>query len=86
MSVSRYMWTKNCEGRYCPGDCDGCNRPDEAIDEMCGSCVNAEYDYEEYFGGYKRGFVVGCKKDLEVEWNMEQECYECEGYKEVQDD
>lgn len=25
MSVSKWKWTEQCEGRPCPGDCDRCN-------------------------------------------------------------
>lgn len=85
MSVSRYMWTKACDGWPCPADCDHCSLHERQMYEMCDSCINADRDYSEYYGGHRQWQVVGCKKDLEVEWNMEQECYECEGYKEVQD-
>lgn len=83
MSVSRYMWTKECDGGPCPGDCDRCGLHDQKIYDMCSVCVNATWDYCEYYGGYKQWHFAGCKKDLEVEWNEEEECLECEGYKEV---
>lgn len=49
----------------------------------CAVCVHADWDYIEGYGGHKQWFVDGCKKGLSVEWNDEEECYECEGYKEV---
>ena len=27
MSVSKWAWTKECEGKPCPGDCDLCSFP-----------------------------------------------------------
>ena len=26
MSVSKYKWSPECDGDYCPGDCDLCNK------------------------------------------------------------
>lgn len=29
MSVFRWRYTEECEGRYCCGDCDKCDKEDE---------------------------------------------------------
>ena len=29
----------------------------------CRTCVHATWDFEEYYGGYRRYFVDGCLKD-----------------------
>ena len=33
MSVSKWAWTDECEGRVCVGDCDLCSYPDETEGE-----------------------------------------------------
>lgn len=46
----------------------------------CSNCVNAVWDYFEYYGTTKKNwFVEGCKLDLE-------ESEDCDGYKEAVDD
>lgn len=38
MSVSKYMWRKSCDGNYCMGDCDYCEKAfiskEDAIDAL----------------------------------------------------
>jgi len=29
MSCSKYRWTPDCDGDFCPGDCDLCNKNSE---------------------------------------------------------
>ena len=29
MSVSLWRWSEECDGRACPGDCDGCTENEE---------------------------------------------------------
>lgn len=36
MSVFRWRYTEECEGRYCCGDCDKCDKEDEEDDETDG--------------------------------------------------
>ena len=43
----------------------------------CERCKYAEFDYEEYYGGYRKYFVCGCRKDLDY-----FEDNECEEYSE----
>ena len=43
----------------------------------CNRCKYAEFDYEEYYGGYRKYFVCGCLKDLDY-----FEDNECEEYAE----
>lgn len=43
---------------------------------ICSTCVFAQWDYEEYYGGAKRWYFDGCSIGLEK--NGE----DCEGYKE----
>ena len=33
----------------------------------CFNCEYAEFDYEEYYGGYREKFVSGCKKEQDPE-------------------
>ena len=35
------------------------------IEKNCGDCLYAVWDYEEYYGGSRRWFVVGCRKGLD---------------------
>jgi len=51
--------------------------------EMCETCEFAEMDYCEYYGGHKQWFMDGCRKGLYPVYNEEEECKECEGYKEI---
>ena len=46
----------------------------------CNNCKYARFDYEEYYGGYKRWFFDGCVKDLEDDDG------ECEGYEDCEQD
>jgi len=34
MSVFRWRYTEECEGRYCCGDCDKCDKEDEPVDDL----------------------------------------------------
>ena len=54
--------------------------------EMCNECIHAEYDYCEYYGGHKKWLYDGCKKDLEPVWNNNEEAFECEGFKQIEED
>ena len=33
MSVDKWNWSPDCEGRPCPGDCDLCDKEDREEDE-----------------------------------------------------
>lgn len=33
MSVSLWRWSEECDGRACPGDCDGCTENAEDSDD-----------------------------------------------------
>ena len=34
MSVFRWRYDETCEGRYCCGDCDKCDKEDEPVDDL----------------------------------------------------
>ena len=46
--------------------------------DNCFSCIYAEWDYFEAYGGQRRYFVDGCKKDCDIE-NSE----DCKEYEEI---
>lgn len=40
MSTSKWAWTEACDGDFCPGDCDLCDKANTEADWICVSCVN----------------------------------------------
>lgn len=46
------------------------------FDRVCNTCVFAQWDYEEYYGGAKRWYFDECS--IGLDGNGE----DCEGYKE----
>ena len=55
---------------------------------ICEECKYAECDFYEYYGGHRRYFIDGCKKDEEPYYDKEQEAVECENFvrKEARDE
>ena len=36
MSVSKWRYTEACDGDYCPGDCDLCDKEPEESEDLTG--------------------------------------------------
>ena len=50
------------------------------IDSKCNTCAYARWDYEEYYGGFKRWFFDRCEYDLE---EGREACKKYERYEDV---
>lgn len=48
--------------------------------DLCQTCKHADWDYDEYFGGYKEWMIVGCKKDGTC-----KDCVKCKDRHKVND-
>lgn len=49
------------------------------MNSKCKDCIYSDWDYEEYYGGYEKPFICGCKKDRE-EFDSD---IPCEAFKET---
>ena len=72
MSCSLYRWTPACDGDYCPGDCDCC---DKDMEEGYIDCINS------HWGGFtgketcEAGYLV-CKGKQCPRYNPENRSVE----------
>ena len=69
MSVSRWKYTEQCDGDYCCGDCDYCNKEPEAYQTYDGKWQ------VECFVCHARSWWADTKEEAEAKWNKREKSW-----------